>query len=217
MGTGLLCAGVIIGCVQAWLAVSGRAPAMSGLSLLALGLGGLGAGLMLTAGGGPDPAGVGAAPVPHGPAGASGAAISAPTPDTDDGDNGDGAGAEEAEEVLAAAARIVDGAVADETDAVLERLHGGPHSHLRMVLSPGGHTTGTDSAGDGDGDGSPGMVCELVAPTGHMGYALTTLAETLVSARRVRALLAQLAADGDASAQAAAAYLGIDPAEAGGL
>ncbi|PHP52569.1 hypothetical protein [Actinomyces ruminis] len=54
VGALLLCAGVIVGCVQAWLAVTGRAPAMSGLSLLALGLGGLGAGLMLTADDQPD-------------------------------------------------------------------------------------------------------------------------------------------------------------------
>ncbi len=38
-GTVLLTAGVVVACVQAWLAVAGRAPAMSGLSLLALALG----------------------------------------------------------------------------------------------------------------------------------------------------------------------------------
>lgn len=206
LGACLLCVGVLVGCVQAWLAVAGRAPAMSGLSLLALGLGGLGAGLMIVAGdGGPAPAGVGAEPVPHGPAGASGAAASAPSPDTDDVDDGAGA-----EDVLAAAARIVDGAVACETDAVVKRIHAVPHSHLRMVLSPGGQvTTGTDADGDGDG-GVPGVVCELVAPSGWMGAGLISLAETLMSHRRMQELLGQLAADGDESAVAAAEYLRID-------
>ena len=205
-GACLLCAGVVVGCVQAWLAVSGRAPALSGLSLLALGLGGLGAGLMLTADGGPDPAGVGAEPAPHGPAGASGATASAPTPDTADVDDDAGA-----EEVLAAAARIVDGAVECETDAVIERIHAGPHSHLRMVLSPGGQVTiGTDADGDG-GDGVPVMVCELVAPPDWMGSALMALTEALMSPRRVREMLAGLASEGDASAVAAVEYLRINP------
>ncbi|WP_136192418.1 hypothetical protein [Actinomyces procaprae] len=213
-GACLLCVGVLVGCVQVWLAVAGRAPAMSGLSLLSLGLGGLGAGLMIVAGdGGPAPAGVGAAPARHGPAGASGAggaAASASTPDTDDVDDDAGA-----EEVLAAAARIVDGAVADEADAAVARIHGVPHSHLRMVLSPGGQvTTGAGATGDGDVEGDdvgvPGVVCELVAPSGWMGAGLISLAETLMSHRRMQELLGQLAADGDASAIAAAEYLRID-------
>ena len=209
-GACLLCVGVLVGCVQVWLAVAGRAPTMSGLSLLSLGLGGLGTGLMLTADGGPDPAGVGAAPARHGPADASGAAASAPTPDTDDVDDDAGA-----EEVLAAAARIVDGAVADEADAAVARIHGVPHSHLRMVLSPGGQVTaGAGATGDGDVEGDdvgvPGVVCELVAPSGWMGAGLISLAETLMSHRRMQELLGQLAADGDASAIAAAEYLRID-------
>lgn len=210
-GACLLCAGVVVGCVQAWLAVTGRAPVVSGLSLLALGLGGLGAGMMLTADGGPVPAGVGAEPVPHGPAGASGAAASAPTPDTADVDDHDDAGAED---VLAAAARIVDGAVECETDAIVERVHSGPHSHLRMVLSPGGQVTIGTGAADADGggdssDGVPVMVCELVAPPDWMGSALMTLAEALMSPRRVREMLAGLASEGDASAVAAVEYLRI--------
>ncbi|WP_147681392.1 hypothetical protein [Actinomyces ruminicola] len=209
-GACLLCVGVLVGCVQVWLAVSGRASAMSGLSLLALGLGGLGAGLMIVAGDGPAPAGVGAEPVPHGPAGASGAAASAPTPDTDDVDDDAGA-----EDVLAAAARIVDGAVECEADAAVARIHGVPHSHLRMVLSPGGQvTTGAGATGDGDVEGDdggvPGVVCELVAPSGWMGAGLMSLAETLMSHRRMQELLGQLAAAGDASAIAAAEYLRID-------
>lgn len=212
VGACLLCVGIVTGCVQAWLAVTGRAPVMSGLSLLALGLGGLGAGLMIMAGDGPAPAGVGASPAPHDPAGANGAAASAPTPETtvDDADH-EGAGAED---VLTAAARIVDGAVECETDAIVERIHAGPHAHLRMVLSPAGQVTiGTDDAGAADavdsGDGVPAMVCELVAPPDWMGSALMALAEALMSPRRVREMLAGLASEGDASAVAAVEYLRV--------
>jgi len=184
-GTVALTAGVVVGCVQAWLAVSGRAPALSGLSLLALGLGGLGAGLMLTADGGPDPAGVGAAPAPRGPAGASGATASAPTPETavDDVavDGGD---------ALAQAARIVDGVVAGEAEAVVDRIHGQPHSHLRLVLSPE----------DGPGDDDPEMLCELTAPLGAMGLAVGTLAQLMHDPHHVAEILEHLAHGGDASA-----------------
>ncbi|WP_103061563.1 hypothetical protein [Actinomyces qiguomingii] len=212
VGACLLCVGVLVGCVQAWLAVTGRAPVMSGLSLLALGLGGLGAVLMIMAGDGPAPADVGAAAVPYGPAGGGGAAASAPTPETarEDTDHEDGG----VEEVLAAAARIVDRAVEHETDAAAERIYAVPHAHLRMVLTPGGQaTTVTDGTGADDaegGDGVPGMVCELVAPSGWMGSALMTLADALISPRRVREMLTQLAREGDASAVAAAEYLRLD-------
>ncbi|MDU0348319.1 hypothetical protein [Actinomyces sp. MRS3W] len=177
-GACLLCVGVLVGCVQAWLAVSGRAPALSGLSLLALGLGGVGAWLMLTS------CDVAVVPELDAELAAVDAEVSA-GPNTADAD-GDGDG-EDAGDVLAQAARIVDGAVASEAEAVVDRIHGQPHTHLHMVLSPE----------DGPGGDDPEMLCELTAPRGAMGWAVGALAQLMHDPHHVRGILEHLASDGD--------------------
>ncbi|WP_210579223.1 hypothetical protein [Actinomyces succiniciruminis] len=174
-----LTAGVVVGCVQAWLAVSGRAPALSGLSLLALGLGGVGAWLMLTS------CDVAVVPELDAELAAVDAEVSA-GPSTADAD-GDG---EDAGDVLAQAARIVDGVVAGEAETVVDRIHGQPHTHLHMVLSPE----------DGPGGEDPEMLCELTAPRGAMGWAVGALAQLMHDPHHVRGILEHLASGGDASA-----------------
>ncbi|QHO91057.1 hypothetical protein CWT12_06595 [Actinomyces sp. 432] len=189
-GACLLSAGIVVGCVQAWLAVTGRAPVVSGLSLLALALGGAGACLMLTS------CDVVEVPVVDAELAALDAALSSPAPAPGAGGGGVG------EDALAQAARIVDGAVADEAEAVVERLHSQPHAHLRLVLGHVGDSDGEDADGE-----VPEMVCELVAPDDAMGLAVGALASLMSDPHRVRGLLEHLASDGDASAVRALAYL----------
>ena len=199
-GTVALTAGVVVGCVQAWLAVSGRAPALSGLSLLALGLGGVGAWLMLTS------CDVAVVPELDAELAAVDAEVSA-GPNTADGDG------EDAGDVLAQAARIVDGVVAGEAEAVVDRIHDGPHTHLRVVLGYLDRLGAVVDDGEDADDAVPEMVCELVAPADTMGMAVAALASLMHDPHHVRGILERLASDGDASATSALEYLASDEGE----
>ncbi len=190
-GTVLLTAGVVVACVQAWLAVAGRAPAMSGLSLLALALGGVGVWLLLTS--------CDEVEVP-----AVDAELTALDAELSAGPGG-GVGGEGVGDALEQAARIVDGAVAGEAEAVVDRIHSQPHAHLRLVLTPG-----DEPGGD---EGVPEMVCELVAPDGAMGLAVGMLVRLLLDPRRVAGVLESLASDGDASAARVLERLASDGGE----